>query len=124
MTGTTTAVATTALTAATLAASLLGGLIGTGDDGGVVKTFESELGNLGTNKALDVADVSGVFRGDERNGVADSLRTTGAADAMHVVFWFLGNIIVDDVRNAGHVDAASGNVGGDHDFVLAGLKAL
>ena len=62
VTGTAAAVAATALTAATLAAALLGGLIGTGDDGGVVKTFEPELGNLGADEALDVADVGGVFR--------------------------------------------------------------
>ena len=59
VTGTAAAVAATALTTATLAAALLGGLIGTGDDGGVVKAFEPELGNLGADETLDVADVGG-----------------------------------------------------------------
>ena len=124
VTGTAAAVAATALTAATLAAALLGGLIGTGDDGGVVKSFEPELGNLGADEALDVADVGGVFRRDERDGVADGLRATGAADAVHVVFWFLRDVVVDDVGDAGDVDTAGRDIGGDHDFVLAGLKAF
>ena len=40
---------------------------------------------------------------------------------MHVGFGVVGDVVVDDVADAGHVDAAGGHVGGDDDvegFVL------
>jgi hypothetical protein len=64
MAGTAAAVPAATLTRTALAAALLRGLIRAGDDGGVVKAFEPELGNLGADEALDVADVGGIFRRD------------------------------------------------------------
>ena len=39
----------------------------------------------------------------------------GAADAVHVVLGVFGDAVVDHVGDAGDVDAACGDVGGDDD---------
>src|SRR5690606_15736398 len=91
--------------------------------GTVVETLEFELGNLLPDEALDVAEVVEIFRRDKGEGVADGLCPAGAADAVHVVLGLLRHVVVDDVGDARHVDAAGGDVGGDHDFVFAGLEA-
>ena len=47
-----------------------------------------------------------------------------AADAVHVVLRILRHVVVDDVRHAGDVEAAGGEVGGDQHLVAAGLETL
>ena len=48
----------------------------------------------------------------------------GTADAVDEVVAGIGQVVVDDVRDVGDVDAASGDVGGDQDAVLAVGEAL
>ena len=60
----------------------------------------------------------------EREGVADILRTTGAADAMHVIFGMLRHIVINDVTDTGDIETARGDVGCDHHFVLATLETF
>jgi hypothetical protein len=55
----------------------------------------------------------------KRNGSSRGASAGGAADAVDVAFRLVGNVIVDDMRNAVDVDAAGGNVGGDEDPRLA-----
>jgi hypothetical protein len=55
----------------------------------------------------------------KRNGSSRGAGAGGAADAVDVALRFVGNVIVDDMRNAVDVDAASGNIGGDEDARLA-----
>ena len=43
----------------------------------------------------------------------------GAADAVDVVLRLVGQVVVDDVGDAGHVDAARDDVGGDQHPDLA-----
>src|SRR5437763_136918 len=50
---------------------------------------------------------------DERDGHALAPGAAGAADPVHVGLGVLGALVVDDVGDAGDVDAASGDVGGD-----------
>ena len=100
------------------------GLFGTSDDRGVNETLELKLGNLGPDEALNVADIGRVFRRDQSDRVAHRLRPAGAADTMDVIFGLLRHIVIDDVRDPGDVDAAGGNIRGDHHFILAGLEAF
>ena len=48
-----------------------------------------------------------------------ALRAAGAADAMDVVLVGHREVVIDDVRDAVHVDAARGDVGGHEDADLA-----
>ena len=46
---------------------------------------------------------------------------------MHVAFRLVRQFVIDHVRNAGHVDAASGDVGGDQDAdttVAEGIESV
>jgi hypothetical protein len=49
----------------------------------------------------------------ERNGSSRGTGAGGAADPVNVALRLVGNVIVDDMRNAVDVDAAGGDVGGD-----------
>ena len=51
-------------------------------------------------------------------------RTARAADAMRVVLDVAGRVVVDHVRDGGHVDAAAEHVGSDDDRDLAGLEGV
>ena len=60
---------------------------------------------------------------DERDGDAGAAGAAGAADAVHVGLVVDRRIEVDHVRDAGHVDPAGRDVGGDEHVDLAGLEA-
>ena len=62
----------------------------TGDKCAIGKTLEFQLRNFLADETLDVADVAGVFRRDEREGIADRLGAPGAADAVDVILGFFG----------------------------------
>jgi hypothetical protein len=64
---------------------------------------------------LDDAQVVLLVRLDEREGAAGATHAAGAADAVHVGLGLVRQVEVDDVARGGHVDAAAGDVGGDHD---------
>src|SRR5208337_2725369 len=61
---------------------------------------------------------------DEREGHALAAHAAGAADAMHVIVAELGDVEVDDVRDAGDVDSAADNVGGHQPADPAFAKGL
>ncbi len=56
--------------------------------------------------------------------VADLLRASGSPDAVDVIFGMLRHVVIDDVTDAGDVEPARGDVGCDHDFVLARLESF
>ena len=84
-------------------------------DGGV--TGISLLINAKTSFPLPVV------RRRERDRDAVGAGAAGAADAVHVVFGALRQIEVDDVRDAGDVDAARGDVGRHQQAHLAAAQA-
>lgn len=45
--------------------------------------------------------------------------SAGTADAVHVVFAVVRQIVVEDVRDGGNVQTARGDVGGDQDIQVA-----
>src|SRR5699024_1673748 len=67
------------------------------------------LGGLGlpeVERAVDERPLVQVVPVDERHGDALAPRTTGAAGAVEVGLFVVGDGVVDDVRDVGHVDAA------------------
>ena len=78
--------------------------------------------NLDAELALELEEFRALFAQEERGGNAAFSGAPSAADAMDEVFGNIGKIVVDDVRDVLHVDAASGDVGGDQDAILPALK--
>ena len=76
------------------------------------------------DEALDVEHMREFFGGHDCECFADGLGTTGATDAVNVIFRMLGHIVIDHMTNAGDIDAACGNVGRDHHFIFATFEAF
>jgi hypothetical protein len=74
--------------------------------------------------ALDHLQHARLARRHEQDGHAGAAGAAGAADAVHVGLGVVGDVVVDDVADARHVDAARGDVGGDHDVEGAVLQLL
>ena len=70
-------------------------------------------------EALDIANLETIAETRERNGQALLASATGTADTMDVILRFHRQAIVDDVRDAGDVDAARGHVRCDQNFGAA-----
>ena len=81
-------------------------------------------GEFSADESFDLAKIFGLIVRDKGDRVAGCFGTAGAADAVDIIFGKRGHVEVDDVRDALNVDAACGDVGGDHDLVFAGLKAF
>lgn len=96
------------------------------EEGGVfvVEAIKFEAGNDLADEAFDVLHMREFFGDHDGKSVADILGAAGASDAVDIVFGVLGDIVIDDMRNARDVDAPSGDVGGDHDFVAAAFEAF
>ncbi len=90
----------------------------------VIEAIEFELRNRGLNKSFDAADVIGFLRSHECESIAHGGGAAGATDAMHVIVRRHRDIVIDDVGHAGDIDAAGGDVGRDHHFVLTVFETL
>src|SRR5690606_22809260 len=73
---------------------------------------------------LEGAHVGEVSRRDEGESLTSVHRAAGAADAVRVRLGSVGEVVVDHVRNARYVDAASGYVSGDQHVILTGLEPV
>src|SRR3970282_434590 len=62
---------------------------------------------------LDISQLLAILRRREGYRNALGARAAGTADAMHVVFRVLRQVIINDMGDAGDVDAARGHVGRD-----------
>ena len=89
---------------------------------GVVESFESLALDGFAHDAIQRPNHIGVFRRDERKSVASAFGASGAPDAMDVGIGGIGHVVVDDVRDGFHIEAARRNVGGDHDVMRTGLE--
>ena len=95
-----------------------------GDDAGVcvIKRLERIFGNLVLHDVDGLADelldalqkIFGIGR-DEGHGEPACARTSGTADAVHIIFRHEGKVVVHDIVHLGNVDAARQNVGGNDD---------
>ena len=84
----------------------------------VVRTDHGAL-QLLVDVLLDVGDLAALVLVRERDRDAGRARAAGAADAVHVVLRLVGEVEVDHVLQALHVDAASGHVRRHDDLDLA-----
>jgi hypothetical protein len=87
--------------------------------GGVGDFAVDELGLDGGLEALQATEFVGVDQGD---GFAFLAGAAGAADAVDVALLVEGHVVVEDVGDAGDVEAAGGDVGGDEHFEAAFLE--
>ena len=114
--------------AATTAEAAPAGFIFSGEGGGgnrfLIEAFELKLRNGGFDEALNGADFASFLWGNKGEGIADRSGSTGATDAMYVIIRSHRDIVINDVRNIGDIDAASGDIGGDHDLVLTIFETL
>src|SRR6185437_1505781 len=74
--------------------------------------------------ALDRAQHAALARTDEQDRLAAAAGAAGAADAVHVAFGVVRDVVIEHVADPLHVEAARGNVGGDQDVELAVLQLL
>ncbi len=63
-------------------------------------------------------------RRHEQDGLTAAPRPAGAADAVNVAFGVGGNVVIQHVADAVHVEAARGHIGGHGNVELAILEAL
>jgi len=73
--------------------------------------------------ALDIAQERTLLLIAERKGDAIGACARGTSNAMDVAFGDVGQVVVDHMADAFHVDAARGDVSGDQDAHLAILEA-
>src|SRR5690606_5705629 len=74
--------------------------------------------------ALDRAEHAAFARRHEQDRLAAAAGASRAADAVHVAFGVVGNVVVQHVADAFHVQAARGDVGGHQDVDAAVLERL
>jgi hypothetical protein len=79
---------------------------------------------LDVQLAFELAGLVALLRHDEGGGDALGSGSTCASDAVDEVFTCVRQIVVDDVRDVGDVDAAGGDVSGHEHAVLAAGEAL
>ena len=90
----------------------------------VIEIGQGQFGQRFPHDSLKCPNHVVVFRCDQCESVAGAFRAPGAPDAVDVGVGGIGHVEVDHVRDALHIQAARGDVGGDHDLVSAVLEAL
>ena len=74
--------------------------------------------------ALDELEHAALARRDEEDRAALAAGPAGAADTVHIGFGVVGDVVVDDVAHARHVDAPGSHVGGHDEVDVAGAQLL
>ena len=92
--------------------------------GGIIKSFRAFAHDAATNEFFQRAQFVLVFGSDKTDGIPDGIGAASAANAMDVIFSVHREIIIHDVRDAVHVNAASGDVRGNEDTYHAGFEIL
>src|SRR5690606_10081092 len=80
------------------------------------------VGNALLGQAFDGLEQLFLVRGHQGNGFTTASGPAGAADAVYVVFFDIGQLEVDDMRQLVDIQAAGGDVGRHQDTNLVGLE--
>src|SRR5262249_35162274 len=80
------------------------------------------LGQVEPEGLVDQPPARHVLPVHERHRDAGRTGPAGTADAVHVGVGVFGTVVVDDMRHAGDVQAAGGDVGGDQYVDLPGTE--
>jgi hypothetical protein len=87
--------------------------------GGGVGWFGKALGlaskDSAPEKSLKGAKMSVVVRSQKADGFAHRLGPARPADSMNVILGMAGEVVVNHVGNAFHIDAPGGDIGGHQD---------
>jgi hypothetical protein len=62
---------------------------------------------------LNVLEIGPLALIAERHGRSTGAGSRRSANAMHVALGLVRQLVIDDMRDRGNVDAASGDIGGD-----------
>src|SRR5690242_11389717 len=84
-----------------------------GRGGCVVEFFGTFAHDPAADKAFERAQGVLILRRHKADGIAHRVRAARSADAVNIILGVHGEIIIDDVRDAVHIDAPRGDVGGD-----------
>ena len=90
----------------------------------VIEAFNGTALNLGVKFFLYSAYHPGVFGGNHGEGIAAACSPAGSPDTVYICFGGVGDIVVNDVRNLGYVDAAGSYVGSYQDLIGTIPKAV
>src|SRR5262245_26821780 len=90
----------------------------------VGEAFELYTRNFLPDETLDGGNLLEVLACHDGKCVAHAQCTAGAADAMNIVFGMVRHVEVNDMADLLDIDAARGDIGGDHHFVTAIAKAV
>ena len=71
------------------------------------------LGNWLANQVLNITQLFSLTRGTKRDGISLSARASRPSDAVNVSLRLIRKVVVDDMRDAIHIDAARRDVRGD-----------
>jgi len=80
--------------------------------------------NSAAQKAFQCLQVGEIIVGQEADRFAHGLGTAGTADTVHIILGMTGEVIINHVGDALHIDSASGDVGCDENADTSGLKIL
>jgi len=86
--------------------------------------FDFSTENSPSQKAFQGLQVGEIIVGQETNRFAHSLGTAGTADPVNVILGMTGEVIINHVGNAFHIDSACGDVGCDENADTSGLEIL
>ena len=73
---------------------------------------------------LDVPEISPLARIAERQCRSAGAGSRRTADAVHVAFRLVRQLVVDDMRNPRHIDASCGNIRGDENASLPAAERI
>src|SRR5882724_5186446 len=90
----------------------------------VRKVLQLQPRNFLSNEMLNRLQRGQLLAVHQGEGVADILRATSPTDAMDIILRVFGNIVINDVTDAGDIEPARGDIGRDHHFVFAALESF
>src|SRR5436309_8711300 len=85
----------------------------------VWKVLQLQPRNFLADETLNCLQRGQLLAIHQGESVADILGTPSPTNAMHIILRVFGDIVVDNVTDAGDVEAAGGDIGRDHHFVFA-----